>query len=160
MNPAPLGAAQADWLRGPLSFIVGSRDARHRPHLMRAVAGWLDEERRHFTVLMPELHGSGLLADLRANGCIAVVCSEPSSHRTLQLKGRRAELQAAAPEDAVRAAAYLQAFTAEIGQLGFPPRVAQALLAPGGPVWRIRFEIEAAFEQTPGPAAGEPLAAA
>jgi len=157
--PPLLGPDQADWLRRPLSFIVGGRDARHRPHLMRAVAGWLSDDRRRFSLLMPERHGGALLADLRANACIAVVCSEPSSHRTLQLKGRGARLLPADTDDEARAARYLMAFTEEIGQIGFPARVAEGLLAPDGPVWRIEFEIEAAFEQTPGPAAGEPLAA-
>ena len=158
-NQPLIGPDQAVWLQRPLSFIVGGRDARHRPHLMRAVAGWLSEDRRRFSLLMPERHGGTLLADLRANACIAVVCSEPSSHRTLQLKGRGAQLLPADAEDEARAARYLTGFAAEIGQIGFPARVAEALLAPGGPVWRIEFEIEAAFEQTPGPSAGEPLAA-
>ncbi len=158
-NPPLIGPDQAVWLQRPLSFIVGGRDARHRPHLMRAVAGWLSEDRRRFSLLMPERHGGALLADLRANACIAVVCSEPSSHRTLQLKGRGAQLLPADADDEARALRYLAGFAAEIGQIGFPARIAEALLAPGGPVWRIEFEIEAAFEQTPGPSAGEPLAA-
>lgn len=161
--PAPataplLGPEQAEWLCGPVSMIVGTRDARHRPHLMRAIAGWLDETRTRFTLLMPEASAGGLFADLRANGCIAVVCSEPSSHRTLQLKGREARVLPAEPGDEARAARYRAAFTQEIGQIGFPARVAESLLDARGSLLRIEFGIEAAFEQTPGPAAGQPLA--
>lgn len=156
-SPPLIGPEQAEWLLRPVSFIVGSRDARHRPHLMRAVAGWLDASRRRFSLLMPERNAGPLLADLRANGCIAVVCSEPSSHRTLQLKSRSVHIEPADPADAARAACYLQAFRGEIGQLGFPPSVAEALLSSDGPLWRVSFCIEAAFDQTPGAAAGQPL---
>lgn len=155
-----LGPAQTAWLRRPLSFIVGSCDARHRPHLKRAIAAWLSDDGRRLHLLVPELNSGAVLADLRANGCIPVVCSEPSSHRTLQLKGRGVHMEAAAAEDLARAAGHLAGFTEEIGQFGFPPRVAQGLLAPEAPMLRLEFEIEAAFDQTPGPTAGEPLVAA
>ena len=56
--------------------------------------------------------------------------------------------------------AYWEAFTVEIGSIGFAPRVAGTILqAEPDDVVGVRFTPQAAFDQTPGPRAGEPLAA-
>ena len=84
---------------------------------------------------------------------------EPSSNRTLQLKGSDAIVSACESGDAAVADAYLQGFVDEIGQLGFAAEVAHTMLRHGDTLMAVHFTVAAAFEQTPGPAAGEPLAA-
>jgi hypothetical protein len=143
-----------------VSIIVGSRDARQRPHLMRAVGCRLSADRRRVTVLMPQGSGQAVLDDLCDNGQIAVVFSEPSSNRTLQLKGGDATVLPCEPGDAALAEAYLQGFVDEIGQLGFAAEVAHTMLRHCDALMAVHFTVAAAFEQTPGPAAGEPLPAA
>lgn len=143
-----------------VSVIVGSRDALHRPHLMRAVGCRLSADRRRVTVLMPQGSGQAVLDDLRDNGRIAVVFSEPSSNRTLQLKGGDATVAPCEPGDALLADTYLQGFVDEIGQLGFAAEVAHTMLRHGDALMAVHFTVDAAFEQTPGPGAGEPLPAA
>jgi hypothetical protein len=157
--PSPIGPEQAALIARPVSIIVGSRDAQLRPHVMRAVGCRLSDDRRRVTLLMPAQSSRAVLDDLRANGQIAVVFSEPSTHRTLQVKGTDAWVTPCGPDDAALAERTLQAFTGEIGQLGFAAEVAHTILAHGHDLLAVHFSVAAAFEQTPGPAAGEPLAA-
>lgn len=156
---SPIGPEQAALIARRVSIIVGSRDARHGPHLMRAVGCRLSADRRRVTVLMPQGSSRQVLDDLRENGQIAVVFSEPSSNRTLQLKGGDAAVVPCEPDDAVLAERYVEGFVDEIGQLGFAAEVAQTILGHDDELVAVHFTIAAAFEQTPGPAAGEPLAA-
>lgn len=158
--PSPIGPEQAALIARRVSIIVGSRDAELRPHVMRAVGCRLSDDRRRVTLLMPAHSSQAVLTDLRANGQIAVVFSEPTTHRTLQLKGEDAVVAPCGPDDAELAERNLQGFTDEIGQLGFTAQVAQTILAHEHDLLAIHFTVASAFEQTPGPAAGEPLAAA
>ncbi|MDZ7590063.1 MAG: hypothetical protein U5L05_05090 [Rubrivivax sp.] len=157
--PSPIGPEQAALMARHVSVIVGTRDARQRPHVMRAVGCRLSADRRRVTVLMPQASGQAVLDDLRDNGQIAVVFSEPTSHLTLQLKGHDATVAPCEAGDAALADAYLQGFVEEIGQLGLAAEVAHTMLRHGDALVAVHFTVEAAFDQTPGPAAGEPLAA-
>jgi hypothetical protein len=124
---------------------------------MGAVGCRLSEDRRQVTVLLPEPSSRAVLADLRANGHIAVVFSEPSTHRTLQVKGEDAALVSGDARDAALAEQHLRNFVDEIGQLGFVAEVARTMLGHDRQLMAVRFTVSAAFEQMPGPAAGEPL---
>jgi hypothetical protein len=154
-----IGPEQVALLSRRLSVIVGSADATRRPHLMRATGFRPSDDRRRMTVLLRPSGAQAVLADLRQNGRIAVVFSEPTTDRTLQIKGSDAQVTPATDDDARLAARYLEDFIGEIGQLGFAAEVAHTLFADEGGLLAVSFTIEAAFEQTPGPAAGEPLAA-
>jgi hypothetical protein len=157
--PSPLGAEQLALMARPVSIIVGTRDAAHRPHVMRAAGSRLSADRRRLTILLPRSGSGEVLADLRGNGRIAVVFSEPSSHHTLQLKGDDAIVTACAPEDAALAARYLEGFVDEIGRLGFAADVAHTIVGHDAELVAVHFTIADAFDQTPGPAAGERLPA-
>ena len=159
--PPPLiGPEQAALIARRVSVIVASRDAAHRPHLMRAVGRKLSDDRSRVTVFMSASASGQVLADLRANRLIAVVFSEPSTNRTVQLKGSDAVIAAPEPGDAALVQRFLALFIDEIGELGFPETVARTILtvAPDDLV-AVHFTPQTAFEQTPGPRAGEPLAA-
>jgi len=157
-TPSPIGAEQAALIGGRVSIMVGSRDARLQPHLVRAVGCRLSDDWRRATLLVPRGGSDELLDDLRDNGRIAVVFSVPSSNRTVQLKGRDATVAECGPDDAGLAERYVQGFVTEIGQLGFPAEVAHTILGRGDTLMAVHFTIADAFEQTPGPAAGERLA--
>jgi hypothetical protein len=151
---SPLGPEQASLLGRRVSIIAASRDAQLRPHLMRALGCRLSADRRVVTVLLPQQPAAPVLADLRANGRIAVVFSEPTTNRSLQLKGDDAQVLPADDSDGALAAEHLERFAAEIGELGFPAQVAQTILRADGGLAAVRFTVREAFEQTPGPRAG------
>ena len=156
---SPIGPEQAALLEGPVSMIVGSRDAQLRPHVTRALGCRLDADRRRATVLLPRDAAAQVLADLRANGRVAVVASQPTSNRTLQIKGSDATLQPCSVDDEALAERHLTGFVEEIGQLGFSPEVARTLHGHAAGIVAVAFTITEAFEQTPGPQAGTPLKA-
>ena len=155
--PSPIGDAHAALIEHRVSIIVGSRDASLRPHLLRAVGCRLSADRRRVTLLVPERSSGDVLNDLRDNGRIAVVFSEPTSNRTVQLKGSDASIGPCGPDDAALAERYVQGFVEEIGRLGFNARLAHTILSRDDTLVAVQFTIAEAFEQTPGPSAGEPV---
>jgi Pyridoxamine 5'-phosphate oxidase len=154
---SPIGPEQAALLEGPVSIIVGSRDESLRPHLTRALGCRLDADRRRATVLLPRAAGAQVLADLQANGRIAVVASRPTTNRTLQIKGSDATLQPCTAQDEALAAAHLEGFIDEITRLGFQAEVARTVHRHDTGIAAVGFTIVEAYEQTPGPQAGAPL---
>jgi hypothetical protein len=157
---SPIGPEQAALLEGPVSIIVGSRDERLRPHLTRALGCRLDAERRRATVLLPCDAGAQVLADLQANGRIAVVASQPTTNRTVQIKGCDATLLPCTAQDEALADAHLAGFIDEIGRLGFGAEVARTVHRRDTGIAAVAFTVAEAYEQTPGPQAGAPLQAA
>jgi hypothetical protein len=156
--PSPIGDEHAALVEHRVSIMVGSRDAGLRPHLLRAVGCRLSADRRRATLLVPEAGAGEVLNDLRENGRIAVVFSQPTSNRTLQLKGGDATIGPCGPDDAALADRYVQGFVEEIGRLGFDARLAHTILSRGEALVAVHFTIDEAFEQTPGPSAGAPVA--
>jgi hypothetical protein len=141
-----------------VSVIVGSRDAALRPSVMRAVGSKVAEGGAEITVYLSRTQSRQLLQDIAATGHIAVVFSEPSTHRTVQLKASRASLRNAGPEDAPELARYLASMEREILRVGYPPEMTRAMLAHRlDDVVAVRFVPEKAFDQTPGPRAGAAL---
>ncbi len=154
--PPDLAALMA---RG-ISVNVASRDAAMRPSLMCAVGSRVDDGGRSITVFVSRRQSRQLVQDVAATGCIAVVFSEPATHRTVQVKATRASLRNATREDEAVLARYLASMEIEIQRVGHPPPVTRAMLAHRlDDVVAISFEPEQAFDQTPGPKAGTPLAA-
>lgn len=145
---------------GRISITAASRDARRLPSVVRAAGCRLDTDRRRLTLLLPTRQAAQVLADIDATGAIAVVFSEPSTHRTLQFKGsdaRRGELQA---DDAARVAAHQAAFVDEIVPLGYTRELARTIHdVPADELSAVTFSVDAVFEQTPGPRAGARVSA-
>ena len=89
---------------------------------------------------------------------IAVVFSQPTTHRTIQLKGTDAAVVPVLDDDPHVWAAYLERLTGELRHIGFSDGFARAMVkVPSADVVAVAFEPSAAFVQTPGPKAGTPL---
>lgn len=141
-----------------VSAIVASRDAALRPSLMRAVGSRISADGRDVTVYLRRSQSEQLLSDIAQTGEIAVVFSVPSTHQTLQLKARQATQRPATQEDLPVLQAYLRSMEVEVGRVGYGARyVAAMLAAPLHDVVAVRFQPDAAFDQTPGPRAGAAL---
>jgi hypothetical protein len=141
-----------------VSVIVASRDAALRPNLMRAVGSRVEEDGRTITVYLSRRQSRQVVQDLAATGHIAVVFSEPSTHRSVQLKASRLDMRNADAQDTPVLDRYREAMEREIQQVGFAPPLTRAMLAHRlEDVVAVRFTPEQAFDQTPGPRAGTPL---
>jgi len=141
-----------------VSAIVASRDQALRPSLMRAVGTSISDGAREITVWLARGSARQLLLDLAATGQIAVVFSEPATHRTVQLKGSRVTTRDATPADRPALARYLASMEQEVGRVGYGPRYVQAMLGHRlEDTVAVSFVPDQAFDQTPGPRAGAPL---
>ena len=144
-----------------VSVIVGSRDQALRPSLMRAVGSRIEAGGQDITVFLSRRQSRQVIQDIAATGHIAVVFSEPSTHRTVQVKASQARMRNAADADQPALEAYLRSMEHEIAQVGFPPPLTRAMLAHKlEDLVAVSFTPEQAFDQTPGPRAGARLGGA
>ncbi len=154
-RPDLLSADHVALIASGVSTIVASHNASGRPSLMRAVGAATTPDGGCITVYLNRPACPQLLADLQATGQIAVVFSEPFSHRAVQVKACRVELRAAGPEDAPVLARYLASMEHELSRIGFGPNHTRTMLAHQlNDVTAVSFRPEQAFDQTPGPKAG------
>jgi len=114
---------------------------------------------RQVGVFLRRSQSLALLDNIRSSGRIANVFSLPSSNHTLQLKGSDARIVPFSPEDLPIIERHIADFVLEVIPLGMPEAVVRAILAysPDDLV-TVTYSPCAAFSQTPGPKAGEPLA--
>lgn len=144
-----------------VSAIVASRNAANRPSLMRAVGAGISADGAEITVYLSRSQSRQLLQDVAATGQLAVVFSEPLSHRTVQVKAQAARLRAADDSDLPCLRRYLASMEYEVGCVGFDAVFVRAMLACRlEDTVAIRFAPSQAFDQTPGPRAGSALPAA
>lgn len=141
-----------------VSAIVASCSTALQPSLMRAVGSHLSADGQCVTVYLRRSQSRQLLQDIAETGRIAVVFSEPATHRTVQLKASAAQQRPATGEDVPALQAYLKSMEHEVGLVGYGPRYVGAMLAaPLDDVVAVSFTPTAAFDQTPGPRAGAAL---
>ena len=155
-----LDETHARFLTHHVSILVGSCSADGVPSVVRAYGCRVAPDRRSLTVFLSVAQSQTVLADLRAGGGVAVVFSRPTTHETLQLKGAQARI--VPPEDGDRELmrAYGRSFREEIGVIGFrDPFPAVITAGAEEEAVGIVFTPTAAFVQTPGPTAGQPLVA-
>jgi hypothetical protein len=138
-----------------VSINVASRDVRRVPSLTRALSCRVDADGQRLRIALSRSQSSDLLRDIEKSGAIAVVFTEPSTHRTLQIKGADAGEVTADTADRACLEHTRAAFGAEIGKLGFDAAFNTRLfqLAPDDLVV-LAFTPQTVFQQTPGPNAG------
>ncbi|MES2977224.1 MAG: hypothetical protein V4731_02275 [Pseudomonadota bacterium] len=144
-----------------VSVIVSSCSPALKPSIMRAVASAISPGGGTVTVYLARSQSRQLLQDIATTGRIAAVFSEPSTHRTVQLKARSARVRPASePEDEAALQAYGASMEHEIACVGYAASFTRAMLAcQPGDVVAVSFEPEEAFDQTPGPKAGAAITA-
>ena len=154
----PLDADNAAFIQGGVSVIVATRNAEYVADVVRGCGCRVSRDRRRVTVLVEPSRADTLLEDIAANGMIAVVFSQPSTHRTIQLKGSDARIVKVTAADRAIAARHLQDWSEDLCRIGYTPEFASAVRGVAPRLAAIAFTPSAAFQQTPGPGAGKPLA--
>ena len=158
-NDPLIDADLFEFLQSGVSIHVASRDAANVACISRGIGCRVSRDRRQVTVFIHQSHCRELLANFADNGAIAFVGSEPSTHRTVQLKGRDARQSALEEDDERLVADQCGIFAAGLVHLGYDPALGRTLL--GGEredIVAVTFTASSAFLQTPGPGAGDPLA--
>jgi hypothetical protein len=140
--------------------LIATADAQLRGTLAHAYACSVLADGRCVRATISRSQSAPLLAALRASTRVALVVCHIESYQCLQLKGRDARLVEPSEAIARSASEYCKGFARFSAVLGYPADVMQAhaACAPEDTV-AIKFTVDEAFIQTPGPAAGRPLGA-
>jgi len=160
-TPPPLNADFLAMMVRGVSVIVSASDAGLVPSVMRAVGSQVSASGDHITVFLNRSQSVQLLRNVATTDRLAVVFSEPGTHRTLQLKARGVRIREAAQSDVPTLERYLDSMKVELGRVGIGPPLVAAMLAHRlDDVVALEFTPEEAFDQTPGPRAGQPISGA
>jgi hypothetical protein len=141
-----------------VAIVIGTQDGACVPEIARGWGLHVLDDRRTVEVCVGMPSSARTLENLARNGRIAVTCVRPTNYRQVQLKGREARALEPTPEDVARVESHRAAFAQEVDHVGIA-----AALAPGfwehdtGPLVKVRFAVEDAYDQTPGPQAGRAL---
>ena len=154
-----LSEADAAFLPRRTSMSIAARDAYNRPVVARAFGCRVSRDRRLVTIFLSTAHSPLALYCLRENGMIALAVTRPTTHETLQLKGRVVDIAPVTDADREEMTVYQDSVLAEIGSRGYTPEFVRAVFGGTGECVAVSFEPASLFNQTPGPHAGERRAA-
>jgi hypothetical protein len=152
----PIDEATSAFVQGGVSILAASSDRANCPYLVRAAGCQVSADRQEVTVLVPG--ADPFLVAVRETGRIAVTFTQPSTHRTYQIKGEGARILPRRETDEELTRTYARAFAADLGPLGYSQAFVESLvwIAPSE-LTPVSFAPSAVFLQTPGPRAGELL---
>lgn len=141
-----------------VSLRVGSSTPDGQPELHFGHAAWALPDGR-LEVLVRTLQGADLLAAIRATGRVAVSAGLPSTCQVLHVKGVDAEVVPATAEQAEPFAQGFEAWLRQIEAFGADRRQIMAVLGDltMAQLSCVRFTPLAAWDQTPGPGAGQAI---
>lgn len=155
-EPTILDAESAAFLQLGCAINAGGCGLDGMPTSARCCGCRVSHDRRSITLFASKRQSAPLLKVLRETGAIAAVFSQPSTHRTLQIKGRDAAVVALEPGDLRLVANYRTGFARELAAIGYDEMLAYTLLChPSSDLVALRFTPAEVYLQTPGPKAGE-----
>ena len=98
---------------------IASRSEHCIPSVTRALGYRISADRSEFAIFVPR-QAERVLADLRTTAQAAVVFTEPSTHRSVQVKGNDARITPLEEGDWPVISAYADDLVTEICPLGYP----------------------------------------
>ena len=126
--------------------------------MARGLGCIVSDDRRKVKILFHPEQAAELLEDVRSQGVIAVVFSEPPTHITLQLKGSDARIVETPPGAEQLRDSHVEDFANIVMPMGFSPALIRGAIC-GTPVMpsAVEFTLDSVYEQTPGAKAGARL---
>src|SRR5262245_11352638 len=133
-------------LSSGVSIYLATADASLRPECSRGAGVRVHPDRRHITVYLATSVTHSMLDNLAANGRIAVTCSRPFDHRTVQIKGKATAVRPSGPEDREEQLHYRAAAAEQLAIVGVPRSVSRRFA--WWPSVAIEVEVTEVFDQT------------
>jgi hypothetical protein len=142
-----------------VSITAGSRDARCVPSMARVLGCRVAADGCTLQFWMVASQSAQLRLDFKTSDRLVAVFSQPTTHRTLQIKGDNVAETAVTLADHDIIKEHICGFNAEVAPLGFGRVFTQAFFQHAADdVIAVRFTARELFDQTPGPDAGRKLA--
>lgn len=150
----------AAFLQTGVSISLAACTVDRLPCMSRGLGCKLIDGGRQVAIFIKRSQSAELLENIRTTGRVANVFNLPSSNRTLQLKGDDAQILPFDPADLPVIETHIPQFLAEVIPFDMPENMVRALLAyTVDDLVTVVYSPNAAFTQTPGPKAGNPLGA-
>ena len=150
-----LGDALKTFVQSGVAVVIGTRDGELAPEIVRGWGPRVLTDARSVEVFLDRVAAAKTVANAYQNGQIAMNCSSPTSYQAVQLKGRLLEVGEPGAGDLAWVEQHREAFAAAAAMLGLPPQMTRRLWSAD--VLRLRFAVDEAYDQTPGPVAGRAL---
>jgi hypothetical protein len=141
---------------GGVSVVVGSVDAEGIPTCCRGIAIRSKDNYDTITVYISVAAAQETVANVATTHRLAVTCSHPLSHETIQIKGLTRGVRLAPSSDETFVRERLEQFADVLGTIGQPKHITMRI--SHWPAFAIDVSVEEIYDQTPGPRAGEVLA--
>lgn len=153
-----LDSNNAAFIQTGVSISIAACTLDHLPCMSRGLGCKILEGGQQLAIFVKRSQSAELLNNIRNTGRVANVFNLPSSNRTLQLKGVDARILPFDPADLPLIESHITEFVGEVIPLGMPEEMVRALLSyTVDDLVTVVYSPSAAFTQTPGPKAGEPL---
>jgi hypothetical protein len=152
-----IDAAMRTFLESGCALLVGTADPDGRPHGGRAWGLEVLSDQPLTVRLLVDGRDEVTLANLAAGGAVAVTATSVRTLVSTQLKGHSEGLEVATELDAERVDRYCAAFFGDIEETDGTPRSTVERLRPAT-FATATIVVAQLFDQTPGPAAGAPVA--
>jgi hypothetical protein len=146
----------AAFLQEGVGIHIGTRNGALEPNGARALAVTVDADGLHVVVYVAQAAAARILADLEANGQVAIGFGRPTDDRACQVKGVFVGARAATEAERPAVSAQWDGFLGSLEQIGIPRAATKMWVT--WPAVAIRLRANALFNQTPGPGAGAPIA--
>ena len=144
-----------EWIEGGISLAVATADADHIPTCCRAIAITTRDDFETVTVYVPSVTAQETIANVATTRRVAISCSAPLTHRTIQIKGICRGVRLAPPQDEEFVRTRLHQFADVLAEIGLSRAVTHRVAH--WPAFAIDVSVEEVFDQTPGPKAGQPI---
>ncbi len=137
------------------TILVGTRDATLTPEITRGWGPAILPDGHTMDVCISLSAGAKTLENLRDSDEIAVTFHHTLTYQTVQLKGRFLESGELTPQDWDSVERQKEILIEQTKGHGIPLSIGLRIFSPD--LVRVRFVVQQAFEQTPGPRAGDRL---
>jgi len=154
--PTRIVSEHAAFMQSGVVLDVATRDHANLPFV--TIACGCRAAGSRVTVFINRVQARKFLLALTGTHAIAVTFGRPSDHRSLQIKGRDAEIHDPLASDTALMRAYVEALAADMQQFGATRQLTVGFVnLAANECVAVSFTPYAAFDQTPGPSAGLPL---
>ena len=156
VGPVVIDPELAAFIQGPITMVFAFRDPLGWPTLGRAMGARPAPDGEAVDFFVGGGQWAYALEGVSVGSLVALTLADPRDYQAVQVKGVVAALSRATPEEKALASRYIDAAGAILQSVGTQPAQIAQWLDRTDPMTVVRFRLDAAFAQTPGPKAGQP----